>query len=252
MIPAVLYALAIAGAELITAAVNPMGGIIFHTVVLLALLGHASLSSKDPRHDVYLALSLAPLIRILGLSVPLAPFSQIYRYLIITVPLLAATFVIIKMLGYSRSEIALTIGKMRVQLPIQLLVGATGIGFGLIEYYILKPEPLIDALAWQEILLPAFILLVTTGFVEELVFRGVIQRACVKAFGTWGLFYVTIIFTVLHIGYFSVLELAPAFFVGLFFSWVVRKTGSLLGVTLSHGIANITLYLIIPLFFNKG
>ena len=33
---------------------------------------------------------------------------------------------------------------------------------------------------------------------------------------------------------------------GLFFGWVVKRTGSLLGVSLAHGIANIGLYLVFP------
>ena len=34
--------------------------------------------------------------------------------------------------------------------------------------------------------------------------------------------------------------------VGAFFGWVSQKTGSLLGVTLAHGITNVLLYLVVP------
>jgi membrane protease YdiL (CAAX protease family) len=34
--------------------------------------------------------------------------------------------------------------------------------------------------------------------------------------------------------------------VGLFFGWVVQRTRSLLGVTLSHGLTNIVLFLVMP------
>jgi membrane protease YdiL (CAAX protease family) len=39
---------------------------------------------------------------------------------------------------------------------------------------------------------------------------------------------------------------AFVFLVALFFGWAVARTGSLLGVTLSHGIANVVLYVIVP------
>jgi len=53
----------------------------------------------------------------------------------------------------------------------------------LAEYFILAPEAMIAELTWQAIWLPAVILLLCTGFVEELIFRGVLQRSAVEALG---------------------------------------------------------------------
>jgi membrane protease YdiL (CAAX protease family) len=36
------------------------------------------------------------------------------------------------------------------------------------------------------------------------------------------------------------------FGVSVFFSWIVSRTGSLLGVTLAHGLTNILLFLVVP------
>jgi len=38
------------------------------------------------------------------------------------------------------------------------------------------------------------------------------------------------------------------FAVAMFFAWVVKRTGSLLGVTLAYGITNVMLFLVIPFF----
>ena len=64
-----------------------------------------------------------------------------------------------------------------------------------------------------------------------------------------GIVYVSFIFAILHMGFLSWLDIAFVFLVALFFGWMVKKTGSLLGVTLSHGITNILLYLVVPFFF---
>jgi LysM repeat protein len=64
--------------------------------------------------------------------------------------------------------------------------------------------------------------------------------------GKWAILYVTVVFAVLHLGYKSAVDVAFVFAVGLLFGWVVAKTRSLLGVSLSHGITNIALYLIVP------
>jgi len=36
------------------------------------------------------------------------------------------------------------------------------------------------------------------------------------------------------------------FAIALLYGWVVRRTGSIIGVSVSHGITNITLFLLIP------
>ena len=97
-------------------------------------------------------------------------------------------------------------------------------------------------------LLPAFVLLVATGFVEEFIFRGVLQQASMETLGNWGLPYVALVFALLHLIHGSVIDIAFVFTIALFFGWVVNRTGSLLGVTLSHGITNIIIYLIAPFF----
>jgi len=237
-----LYLLAIATAELVTALFNPLGGVILHIFLLLSLVFYASLAAKPAQHKVYLALALAPLIRLLSLSMPLTKLPQIYWYVIIAVPLLTAVFAVMQRLNFKPREVGLTLNR----LPLQLLVGLTGIPFGIAEFYILRPSPLVENLAWQAIILPSLILLVGTGFAEEVTFRGVMQTSAREALGPWGWVYIAGLFTVMHTGYLSLADMGLVLTVGLFFGWVVKKTGSLLGVTLSHGITNIVLYLIVP------
>ena len=239
---ALLYLVAITTAELVTALVSPLGGGILHILLLLGLVSHASFAAKQVQHKVYLALALAPLIRLLSLSMPLTKFPQIYWYAIITVPLLVAVFAVMQRLNLRAREVGLTLNG----LPVQLLVGLTGIPFGIAEFYILRPDPLVESLAWQAVVLPALILLVGTGFAEELTFRGVMQTSAEEALGRWGWVYIAVVFTVMHTGYLSLADMGLVLLVGLFFGWVVKKTGSLIGVILSHGITNIVLYLIVP------
>ena len=243
---AVLYLVGITVAELVTALVDPLGGIGLHILLLLGLVVHASLAPHHPAHKLYLVLALAPLVRVLSLSLPLANLPQIYWYAIIAVPLLLAVFVVMQRLDYSRHDVGLSVGK----LPLQFLVGATGIPFGIAEFYILAPEPLANSLTWNSLALPALILLVATGFTEEICFRGVMQRSANEALGRWGWVYIAMLFASLHTGYLLVSDVAFVLIVGLFFGWVVNRTGSLLGVTLSHGITNIILYLVAPLILS--
>ena len=242
---ALLYLGAIISAEFVVALLNPLVGVFLHIILLLGLISHASFVATQRPHKLYLAVALAPLIRLLSLALPLTKFPQVYWYAIIAVPILMAAFTVMRRLNFSPAQVGLTLNR----LPLQLLVGFTGIPFGIAEFYILRPDPLVASLTWTIIMLPASILIICTGFAEEFVFRGVMQRSASEVLGRCGWVYVGLLFAALHIGYMSLADLGLVFVVGLFFGWVVQKTESLLGVTLSHGIANIMLYLIAPFLF---
>ena len=242
---AIIYLLAIVIAEVVTTFYMPVWGIVCHIVILVALIMHSALASGHPYRELFLSLSLVPLVRIISLSMPLADIPQIWWYPIIYAPLLAASIVVMRILGYSAEQVGLNFKRFRIQMAIMW----TGLGFGVAEYFILTPEALVAEPTWQGMVLPALILLVCTGFTEELMFRGVLQRSAVDAFGWWGIVYVSLLFAVLHMGFFSWLDVVFVFVVALFFGWVVKRTGSLVGVTLAHGITNILLFLIMPFFF---
>ncbi len=239
---ALAYLAGLAAAEALTALIEPRIGLVLHAVLLVTLLLHAARNWGRRTRDLLLCLGFAPLIRLLSLSMPLAGFPLITWYLIISIPLFVATFLAARTLEFSGQSIGLNLRRF----PVQILVGLTGLAFGYLEYLILKPEPLAEALTWEQLWLPALVLLVCTGLGEELIFRGVMQRAATDVLGELDVLYVSAVFAVLHIGYQSLLDVLFVFWVALFFGWVVARTGSLLGVALSHGLTNIALFLIVP------
>lgn len=237
------YAAAITAAEVVTAYYNPLYGLAWHMVLLVALLVHASLTSGQAVSLVYLALSLAPLIRIMSLAMPLIGVPPIYWYLIISLPLFAAAAYLMRFAGFKPREVGLIAGN----LPLQLLVAFLGVPLSWMEYLILKPAPLVTELTFQQLWLPALILLVSTGFMEEFIFRGIMYRAAVQTLGRWySIVYISFLFGVLHITHQSPLDLVFVFAVALLFSIIVSFSKSLLGVSLAHGLTNIGLYIIWP------
>lgn len=237
-----IYLSAIVAAELIVTFGDARWGIALHACILSAMLVHAALVRGEALRRLLLALSLAPLVRILSLSLPLQHVQLLYWYVIVAAPLVVATVLVARTLGLSRRDLGLVVQHV----PNQALVIIAGIGLGMIEYAILQPQPLVQQLNGRAVWLPALILLVGTGFTEELVFRGVMQSAARGVMGRLTILYVSLVFASLHIGYRSAVDLLFVFFVGLFFAITVQRTGSILGTTLAHGAANIVLYLVMP------
>lgn len=239
----------IASAEIITYFMSPGYGLFSHSLLLITLLALSAFWRKsNPGSDLFLALSLAPIIRIISLSLPLTYLPSYTWYSLSGTIMLTAAVALIKVQDLSLRDVGLIFRRPLTQLGL----GLAGIPLGMLEYLILKPEPLSQGLSPVGYVFLALTLIFFTGFVEELVFRGIMQGAAVKALG-WkaGLVGVNVVFASLHIGWFSVLDMVFVFFVGLFFGYIVLKTGSIVGISISHGLTNVTLFLVAP-FLWKG
>lgn len=230
-------------AELLTLLPDPRFGMLAHFSTLLILFYNVVVAKHKKLRRLHTALLLIPLVRLVSLGLPLSSLPQMSWYFVASVPLFAAMAVIVRQEEWNREELGFTLGS----LPLQLVMALVGLGLGWLEYQILKPLPLTAELTWQAIWLPALILLVSTGYLEELLFRGLLQSAAIPIMGRWpALIFVAALFAVLHIGYASILDVLFVFTVGLSFGLFVLDTRSLLGVTLAHGMTNISLFLLWP------
>ena len=134
---AVVYLLLLAFAEFLVILDAPLLGMLLYGLILVALLLHVFLGNQPSQSPFLLALSLAPLIRLLSLMMPLAHFPIVYCYVIVGVPLFVAIFLLTRLIGINRHMVGLVLSSF----PLQLLVGLSGIILGYVEYIILRPTP---------------------------------------------------------------------------------------------------------------
>ena len=240
----IAYILFIFVAEVVTSFMDPGYGLVLHSLILMSLLVLFSLKQGEyPSSGLYLTLSLAPLIRIISLSMPLTYFPSDVWFIVVNVPVLVATVAMMRVQGISFRDAGVVFRK-----PLEVAaIALTGIPFGFIDYFILRPEPLAPSLSFWNLVFLAVGLGLSTGFVEELVFRGIMQRNAVEAFGERrGLIGVALVFASLHIGWLSIIDLVFVFSIGMFYGFMTLKKGNIIGVLLSHGITNIILFLVAP------
>jgi len=241
----IIYLLALITAESTILFHQISFGLSLEAVILFALLIHSSLTKSTNLSILLRSMMALPIIRIIGLSIPLLQIPTLYWFPIIAIPLFATSYTIIKAQGLNRRNVGLIWGN----LPLQLLIASTGILLGCIEYTILQPKPLIPVLNLETLIFASIILIISTGFAEELLFRGILQKNSQNVLGPlYGLLYTALLFTALHIGWNSIPDLIFVFAVGLFYGIAFYKTKSILGTTLSHGISNTFLFLIVPFY----
>ncbi len=244
-ITAVVYLLGLIGAELSVTYFNKELGLVLMTVILFALLVNSSFNVSYNFSLMLRSMMALPMIRIIGLSIPLMQVQPLYWFPVIAVPLFAASYTIMKSQGLTRTHVGLIWGNKKVQ----LLIALTGIVLGTVEYIILQPKPLIATFNPVTLLTAAIVLTISTGLAEELLFRGIIQKNAENVYGTLiGLFYTAMLFTALHIGWNSFYDLIFVFSVAMFYGYAFLKTRSIVGITLSHGLSNTFLFLVVPFY----
>ncbi|NMX21967.1 hypothetical protein C5S30_05960 [ANME-1 cluster archaeon GoMg4] len=175
---AITYLILVAGAELVTAGGAKYDiafakyGIAFHAVILFALLIHSALIlTADPEFSkLLMVLILAPLIRILSLSMPLTYLNYISWFAIVSIPVFIAMFTCMYIQHLKLRDVALTLPKLKY-LPLEFGVILFAVPFGILEYYVLKPGIMVEP-TFEALFTPTLILIVCTGFLEELGFPG--------------------------------------------------------------------------------
>lgn len=232
----------IAVAEFLTFLVQAQIGLGLHVLVLLGLLVYAGVGRRDDERKLAFALILAPLIRLLSLSLPLTQLPQMAWYPVVSIPLLIATWLIIRQTNTSAQAVHFRPGCIW----LQCLLALGGFGLGALEYVILRPA--LPSLSWDNVTLlwTSISFIVFTGFTEEIIFRGLLQTRAMPVLGRFSIVYMSLLFAALHIGYLSIIDIVFVCSVGIIFGYIVQWGRSLLGVSLAHGLTNITLFIIMP------
>jgi len=237
---------AVALAEYLTTYSDPTYGVLLHVALLFGFLTAGAYASDTRVQAFFLALTAAPLIRIVSLGMPLGEVPQPFWYVLTGTPLFFAVFLTARSLGIGRRALSLTLPWRTI--PFQLLVALSGAVLGIVEYQILRPVPMVGVSSLPVLAGAAGILIVFTGFMEELVFRGLVQGVAGRWLGAkTGVLVASALFAILHTGWRSPVDMLFVFGVALYFGTVVRLTGSLFGVSLAHGAINIVLFIALPL-----
>ncbi len=130
------YILFIVVAELVTSFNDPGSGLVLHAIILISLLVKSGMKYGESTGKFYLSLSLAPLIRIISLSMPLPYFPRYAWFIVVNIPIMLATVAMMRVQGISFKDAGVVFRK-----PLEVAgIALTGIPLGFIDYFILRPE----------------------------------------------------------------------------------------------------------------
>lgn len=241
----VIPALAIAFAEMQLYLGRTTQSIIIHVVILIGLIISTMFIKREDIQKTYQALILLPMIRILNLSIPVfyetTLYSLVFVYSLLSVPASIAAM----QQEFTRTQLGITFKRIWLYFPLSILLGlllAEG------EYLVIRTNYLIPDLSIFNLLTISVIMIFFVGFIEELIFRSVLQNRLQMLLGNWtGLLLTSILSGLMYSVYGGVYEFLYASFVGLFLGFLFYRTRSLPLVALIHGFINVFLFGVIPL-----
>jgi len=237
-----VYLIAVGSAEITGILLGIVPSAIFHAILLVIILSHYALSEQAIYRPMLPVLALCPFLRILSLTAPVKQVPQIYWYVMIGLPLFASFALAARLLKLPTPRLQRNIGMWWKQ----LLIALTGVPLSIVAFILLQPQPLILVYSWQDAIIGSAILLIFTGFAEEILFRGLIQRAAVQVMGRRAILYSSCLFACMYVGTLSWKYIVFMWLVGLLFGWYAYWSRSIWGVGLAHGAINIGMAFVWP------
>ena len=247
LLAAVAVIAGIVGVQILATGADQLDDVLAQIGLLGILLRLSIIDGHRSLRSFFLTCSIVPLTQLVILGIPQDHYERIFWYGFIAVPLLVATVQIALTLQLSPRAVGLRLPSPR-WLLLELAVAVSGVALGFVEWSILKPNAVVPAAGALWVLSGILIFVICTGFVGELMFRGIVQTtATIFAGWPFGILAGAALFAAVHVAGRSAADVAFAFGIGIYFGLVVRFTRSLLGVSVAHGVMNAVLFIILPL-----
>lgn len=235
-------------AELLTVLVSPVAGLVVHCVVLAAFLGHAGavVNHSVPMARIAFVMAIIPIMRIVSLTTAVATFGYFPWFLFIGAVMAATVVTYMRELEYSLEEVGLAKPALR-WIPLDVAIIAAGVGIGVLEYLLLKPGSVFSSASWVGLIGPSLLFVLFTGILEEAIFRGLLPAVLGRVYGGLGAILIpALVQGALDLGSLNVLHIALVVATGILYGLVARRTRSIWGVGISHGVTNVVLFLVLP------
>ncbi|AWB28163.1 CPBP family intramembrane glutamic endopeptidase [Halococcoides cellulosivorans] len=237
-------AIAVALAAITLAELLLYGGHTWPAISVHALTLSGAVLVIGRTHPTLAIVALVPLFRLVNLAMPVFFSLTVFTMPVIYGPLIPSLFVVDRY----HPDIDVRPG-WRVGLLGAIPGIAIAAALARVEWAIIRPEALIAAWTPLQVLAIVVVMVGFVGFVEEYLFRGLLQRGLAGHVGRWpAVVLASAVFAIMHSGYHQPGELVFAGTIGFVFGALYEWTDSLALIVVMHGALNVVLFAVIPIF----
>ncbi|MGB9927709.1 MAG: lysostaphin resistance A-like protein, partial [Methanosarcina sp.] len=204
---------------------------------------------KDPEiHKIHQALMLLPVLRLINLSMPVFFETTLYTFVFVYAPLAIPVAVIVIHQRHSLEQIGISMKNIEAYMILSV---PAGFFLGLGEFLTIRAGYLVPDLTLMNLLKLSVVMVFFVGLVEEVIFRSILQTRLQVALSVQEAILITsILFGLMHSGYGTFHEIIYTGFVGLIMGLTFYKTKSLPFVAVLHGLVNVFLFGVFPLYLS--
>jgi hypothetical protein len=220
-------------------------GVIVRLGLMFALILYGSRKVAPSGRALAWSLAVLPLARLLAIGLPLDVLPPLYQIVAIGLPVVIAATTAAWAIGYSWRDLGVRVTWR--SLASVLALAPLGWGIGTDQQAAGIGAPVAASLSFDDLWLPVGLVVLSSSVADELLYRGVLQRAATSLFGWSGLIWSSAIYTVAHVGQVPAGELTTVFILGLTFAVCTRLTGSILGAVVGHATYDVAASVVGPL-----
>lgn len=218
-------------------------GLVLHALTMVLIIG--LVYRYDGETGLFFqSLLLVPVLRVFNLGFPPFTDNPLVFIGVVYVSLLLSSIIIVRSQKLSLSQLGLTRSDARLILPGAIL----GLGFGGVQF-VFSLEPLEYAPSLQNYALAIITTGLLVGLVEEIIFRGLLQRWATSLFGRWAsIIGVSILFGFMHSVWLAPMDIVFAGAVSVLLGWIYAETNNLWFIASIHAMINVGAFVVFPAF----
>ncbi|MBA2724951.1 MAG: CPBP family intramembrane metalloprotease [Actinobacteria bacterium] len=238
-------------ADIATAHLNIITGALLHSIIIVTAVAHAMLleetrSWAERRTDISLmlflvCLPLADLTRLVALGLPLEHLPIEARPGIVAIILAVGVVSTLRAIGISRQEMGLWLAGARPE----VLMAMSGLPLGLLGSTLASPSQPIQDRGSVAVLLWA-VAVGCVGAVEEMIFRGLLQRVAARVLGWIAVPFTAILSSTAVLSERSLSLVLYAVLVSLIFGAWVHRYHRITGVLIAHSLMAAGMFVVWP------
>jgi membrane protease YdiL (CAAX protease family) len=239
------YSSIIVLAELSSSFVGAVPGALVDAALVPLLLAHFVLRPDAPHRRMFPALALIALLRTLSIAAVVPRLPEYMWYAAVGVPVLAGAFLAWRLTEEPKERLGVGIGRLEFDVVLAIM----GFPAGLLGYFLLRPAALLVDLDLASVLAAMAVLAVFGGFLEEFVYRGILQTVAIDAFGSQrtGILFTATLGACMYWGSGSLPFMIAIWLLGLGYGVALVRGASLWGIAASHTVVLCGMGLLWPL-----
>ena len=218
-------------------------GLLVHATMLFVLFGLIAFGND---HRSFEALVFVPLLRLLNLGTGIISFDPFLWLVGVYGLLLSSIFLVMRGQGVGRAEIGLVLPTSVRQWGVVLAGIGLGIVFGVVQW-VFELESLPVAPTVQNLILATLVLGLLVGFVEELLFRSLLQQWLGEILSPRvAIVVVSLLFGFMHSIWFNPGDIVFATAVSLLIGWLYARTRNFWSIWAIHAMINVMMFAVLP------